>query len=91
MLDRIAGYFPVTIEALPEGSEIAKMLDRNAGYFPVTIEALPEGYFPVTIEALPEGSVAYPHTPCFIITAEDDYSRLCTFLETILTMGWKLA
>ena len=45
-----------------------------------------DGYFPVTVEALPEGSVAYPHTPCFIITAEDEYSRLCTFLETILTM-----
>ena len=40
----------------------------------------------MTVEALPEGSVAYPHTPCFIITAEDEYSRLCTFLETILTM-----
>jgi hypothetical protein len=46
------------------------------------------GYFPVTIEALPEGTVAYVHTPCFIITAEDEYSRLCTFLETILTMVW---
>merc|ERR1711966_204163 len=39
-----------------------------------------DGYFPVTIEALPEGTVAYVHTPCFIITAEDEYSRLCTFL-----------
>jgi nicotinic acid phosphoribosyltransferase len=47
-----------------------------------------EGYFPVVIEALPEGSVAYIHTPVFIISAEDQYSRLVTFLETILTMVW---
>jgi len=47
-----------------------------------------DGYFPVTIEALPEGTVAYIHTPVFIISAEEHYSRLCTFLETILTMVW---
>jgi nicotinic acid phosphoribosyltransferase len=47
-----------------------------------------EGYFPVVIEALPEGSVAYIHTPVFVISAEDQYSRLVTFLETILTMVW---
>jgi nicotinamide phosphoribosyltransferase len=47
-----------------------------------------DGYFPVVIEALPEGTVAYIHTPVFIITAEDKYSRLCTFLETLLTMVW---
>jgi len=47
-----------------------------------------DGYFPVTIEALPEGTVAYIHTPVFIISAENEYSRLCTFLETILTMVW---
>lgn len=46
------------------------------------------GYFPVVIETLPEGSVIYTHTPVFIITAEGEYSRLCTFLETILTMVW---
>ena len=46
------------------------------------------GYFPVKIEALPEGTVVYPHTPVFIITAKDEYSPLCTFLETILTMVW---
>lgn len=46
------------------------------------------GYFPVVIEALPEGSVVYVHTPVFIIKAEHEYSRLCTFLETILTMVW---
>jgi nicotinic acid phosphoribosyltransferase len=46
------------------------------------------GRLPVKIEALPEGSVVYPHTPVFIITATGDYSRFCTFLETILTMVW---
>ena len=46
------------------------------------------GHFPVKIEALPEGSVVLPHTPVFFITAEDKYSRFCTFLETVLTMIW---
>ena len=46
------------------------------------------GFFPVRIEALPEGTVAHTHTPVFIITAEGEYSRLCTFLETVLTMVW---
>ena len=46
------------------------------------------GYFPVKIRALPEGSVVYPHVPVFIITAEEQYSHFCTFLETILTMVW---
>jgi len=47
-----------------------------------------DGYFPVIIESLPEGTVAYVRTPCFIITAEGEYSRLCTFLETVLDMVW---
>jgi len=46
------------------------------------------GYYPVKIEALREGSVIYPHTPVFIITAEDEFSHFCTFLETMLTMVW---
>ena len=47
------------------------------------------GYrFPVKIEAMPEGSVIRPHIPAFIISASGEYSRLCTFLETILTMVW---
>mmetsp|Transcript_30149 Transcript_30149/g.71509 ORF Transcript_30149/g.71509 Transcript_30149/m.71509 type:complete len:571 (-) Transcript_30149:94-1806(-) len=69
---------------------------HNAGYTPFPFPrdlfnkfiAENDGYFPVVVEALPEGTVAYIHTPCFIITAEDEYSRLCTFLETILTMVW---
>mmetsp|Transcript_10482 Transcript_10482/g.21655 ORF Transcript_10482/g.21655 Transcript_10482/m.21655 type:complete len:562 (+) Transcript_10482:93-1778(+) len=47
-----------------------------------------DGYFPVQIQALPEGTVAYVRTPCFVITAEGEYSRLCTFLETVLDMVW---
>ena len=47
-----------------------------------------KGFFPVRIEALPEGTVAHTHTPVFIITATGEYSRLCTFLETVLTMVW---
>jgi nicotinic acid phosphoribosyltransferase len=47
-----------------------------------------KGYFPVKIEALPEGTVCYPHVPIYQITAEGDYSRLATYLETMLTMVW---
>jgi len=47
-----------------------------------------DGYFPVKIESLPEGTVAVAHTPVYQITAEGDYSRLVTFLETILTQVW---
>lgn len=46
------------------------------------------GYFPVKIEALPEGSVIYPHVPVYQITATNEYSRLVTYLETVLTMIW---
>eukprot|EP01080_Neovahlkampfia_damariscottae_P003703 gene3703-6592_t len=46
------------------------------------------GYFPVRLEALPEGSCIYPHIPVYVITAEKEYSRLCTFLETLLTQVW---
>ncbi|KAI8608494.1 nicotinamide phosphoribosyltransferase [Chytriomyces sp. MP71] len=53
-----------------------KMIDEN------------DGYFPVTISALPEGSVIYPHTPALQITAKGEYSRLVTYLETILTHLW---
>ncbi|ORY47722.1 NAPRTase-domain-containing protein [Rhizoclosmatium globosum] len=53
-----------------------KMIDEN------------NGYFPVKIQALPEGSVLYPHTPVMQITAEGEYSRLVTYLETILTHIW---
>jgi len=46
------------------------------------------GYFPVTIEALPEGTCANIHVPVFIITAEGKWSRLVTFLETLMTHLW---
>ncbi|KAL7752198.1 hypothetical protein RI367_002243 [Sorochytrium milnesiophthora] len=47
-----------------------------------------DGFFPVKIEALPEGSVVYPHVPVYQVTAEGEYARLVTFLETLLTMVW---
>ncbi|KAJ3124614.1 hypothetical protein HK100_011181 [Physocladia obscura] len=46
------------------------------------------GYFPIKIEALPEGSVIYPHTPVFQITAVGEFSRLVTYVETLLTQVW---
>jgi len=46
------------------------------------------GYFPIKLEALPEGTVAHIHTPVYQITANGEYSRLCTFLETLLTHVW---
>lgn len=46
------------------------------------------GYFPVKVEMIPDGTVIYPHVPVYQITAADDYSRLVTFIETILTMVW---
>ncbi|KAI9096998.1 nicotinate phosphoribosyltransferase family-domain-containing protein [Phlyctochytrium arcticum] len=46
------------------------------------------GFFPVKIEALPEGTIAYPRIPVYQITAENEYARLVTYLETILTMIW---
>lgn len=51
-----------------------------------------DGFYPVKIEVMPEGSVVRPHIPVYKITAttEDgrDYSRLVTYLETMLTMIW---
>jgi nicotinic acid phosphoribosyltransferase len=47
-----------------------------------------DGWFPVRIEALPEGTVCYPHVPVYQITAINEYSSLCTWLETLLTMVW---
>jgi nicotinic acid phosphoribosyltransferase len=47
-----------------------------------------DGYFPVKLEALPEGTVVYAHVPVYQITAKKEYSRLVTFLETLLTQVW---
>jgi len=47
-----------------------------------------EGYFPVKLEALKEGSVVHARVPVYQITAEKEYSHLCTFFETLLTMVW---
>lgn len=47
-----------------------------------------DGYFPVKIESLREGTVIHKRVPVYQITAKGDYSRLVTFLETILTNVW---
>jgi len=47
-----------------------------------------KGYMPVKVEALPEGMAILPHVPVFQITAEGEYSRLCTFLETLMVQAW---
>ena len=47
-----------------------------------------KGYFPVKIEALREGTVAHIHVPVYQITARGEYSRLVTYLETVLTHIW---
>eukprot|EP00210_Caulerpa_lentillifera_P006411 g6124.t1 len=46
------------------------------------------GYFPIKFEALKDGSCVHAHVPVYQITAEGEYSPLCTFLESILTMIW---
>lgn len=43
------------------------------------------GYFPITLESLPECSVVYPHTPVYQMTASEEYSRLVTFMESLIT------
>jgi hypothetical protein len=37
---------------------------------------------------LSEGTVIFPHTPVYQVTAENEYSGLCTYIETILTLCW---
>ncbi len=43
---------------------------------------------PVKLESLPEGTVVHVHVPVYQITSEEEYTPLCTFLETVLTMVW---
>jgi nicotinic acid phosphoribosyltransferase len=47
-----------------------------------------DGYMPVRVQALPEGTSVLPHTPVFQISAEMEYSPLCTFFETLLVQTW---
>ncbi|KAK9864686.1 hypothetical protein WJX84_000447 [Apatococcus fuscideae] len=47
-----------------------------------------QGYFPVKLECLQEGTCIHPHVPVYQITSEGEYSTLCTFMETLLTMVW---
>ncbi|KAG2489592.1 hypothetical protein HYH03_011873 [Edaphochlamys debaryana] len=46
------------------------------------------GFFPVKLEALPEGTCINARVPVYQITATEEYTPLCTFLETLLTMIW---
>ena len=72
---RHAGYFPVRLEALPEGSVVhahCPVYQARAGCFAFRcIQAHP-----------PHG--AWPHK----VTAERPYTGLVTYLETLLTMVW---
>lgn len=69
---------------------------HNAGFshFPwpkeifVKIVKENNGYFPVKLEALPEGTCCNVHVPVYQITAEKEYSKLITYLETLLTHVW---
>ena len=68
-----------------EPTPIIENESANGDYFELLLK---NHSFPVKIEALPEGSVIRPNIPAYIITATDENSRLCAFLETILTMIW---
>ncbi len=46
------------------------------------------GFFPVRIDGIQEGQTVYPHTPIYTVTADDEWSVLVTWLETILSMVW---
>lgn len=47
-----------------------------------------DGYMPIKLEVLPEGTCIHAHVPVYQITAEGDYARLATYMETLLTMVW---
>jgi nicotinic acid phosphoribosyltransferase len=69
---------------------------HNAGYTPypfpkdLFLKFVEEnnGYFPVKVQALPEGTCAHIHVPVYQISAENEYSRLVTYFETLLTQLW---
>lgn len=69
---------------------------HNAGYTPFPYPAdlfhkfvdENDGYFPIRLEALEEGTCAHVHVPVFQITASEEYTYLCTFMETLLTQVW---
>lgn len=85
---------PWTLEDVERLDDFYKT--HNAGHTPfpfpkelfVSFVKENRGYFPVRIEALREGTVVNARTPVFQIFAEGKYSRLVTFLETILTQVW---
>ncbi len=80
------GYFKPYDSATAKSDTTQGKMLKEQNYLDLLVQ---NNYkFPVKIEAMPEGSVIRPHIPAFIITAKGEYSRLCTFLETMLTMIW---
>ncbi len=68
----------------PFPTELVKFILISFQYTKIVKEN--NGYFPIKLETLEEGSVIYPHVPVYQISAENEFSRLTTFMETLLTM-----
>jgi nicotinic acid phosphoribosyltransferase len=85
---------PWTMETIELAGKFFATHNAGASDFPFPRDLLTrvveehDGYLPVKIEALPEGTVANARVPVYQITAEGDFARLVTFLETILTQVW---
>jgi nicotinamide phosphoribosyltransferase len=47
-----------------------------------------DGWVPVKVTALPEGTVIYPQVPGFVVTAEEEFAKIGTWLETQLMRTW---
>ena len=46
------------------------------------------GRIPLDIFSVPDGSVIHPHVPVYTIEANDEYSGLVTWFETVLSQIW---
>jgi hypothetical protein len=83
----VAGYFPVRLEALPEGT----VVHANTPIYQVQPRARPKSVRRAPRACSPRFA-RLPHAPracrAAQITAEGEYACLCTFLETVLTMVW---
>ena len=83
-----------TLDDLEKCKEFYKTLGVGNSEFPFPYDLFKKfilennGFFPVTIHSLPEGTVCYPHTPVYTIQADNEYAKIVTFLESILTMVW---
>lgn len=85
-----------TLEDVRKAHEFTKMHNAGGTEYPFPghlfekFIAENDGKFPIKIEALKEGQAVYSHVPVFQITAENEYSGLITYLETLLVMTWVL-